>query len=126
MKDAGEGQAKLNAVNAGEAARHDLVQGMISIKGVSALLLFDSGCLHSFMSYSLMCKLNLKTRTLEPPLIVNVPSGEKTLVDKTSRSGSDACTRKMYGLGLRVVSFGRNCCNPRDGLVGEVSGYHRL
>ena len=34
------------------------------------------------MSYSLMCKLNLKTRILEPPLIVNVPSGEKVLVDK--------------------------------------------
>ena len=46
VKDAGEGQAKLNAVNSGEAARHDLVQGMISIKGVSALLLFDSGSTH--------------------------------------------------------------------------------
>ena len=69
-------------MNAGGAARHNLVQGMISIKGVSALLLFDSGCTHSFMSYSLMRKLSLKPRKLEPPLIVNVPSGEKTLVDK--------------------------------------------
>ena len=77
MKGAKEGQAKLNAVNAGDAARHDLVQGMISIKGVSALLLFDSGCTHSFMSYSLMRKLNLKPR-------------------------------KMYDLGLCIVSFGGN------------------
>ena len=69
-------------MNAGEAARHDLVQGMISIRGISALLLFDSGSTHSFMSYSLMCKLNLKTRMLEPPLIVNLPSGEKILADK--------------------------------------------
>ena len=38
VKDTKEGQAKLNAVNAGEVASHDLVQGMISIKGVSALL----------------------------------------------------------------------------------------
>ena len=82
VKDIKEGQAKLNAVNAGEAARHDLVQGMISIKGVSALLLFDSGSTHSFMSYSLMRKLNLKTRILEPPLIVNLPSGERILADK--------------------------------------------
>ena len=82
MKEAKEGQAKLNAVNAGEAAHHDLVQGMISIKGVSTLLLFDSGSTHSFMSYSLMRKLNLKTRMLEPPLIVNLPSGEKILADK--------------------------------------------
>ena len=82
VRGAKEGQVKLNAVNVGEAARHDLVQGMISIKGVSTLLLFDSGCTHSFMSYSLMRKLNLKPRKLEPPLIVNVPSGEKTLVDK--------------------------------------------
>ena len=55
-KDTKEGQAKLNAVNAGEAARHDLVQGMISIRGISALLLFDSGSTYSFMSYSLMRK----------------------------------------------------------------------
>ena len=55
---------------------------MISIKGVLALLLFNSGCTHSFMSYSLMRKLNLKTRMLEPPLIVNLPSGEKILADK--------------------------------------------
>ena len=82
VRGAKEEQAKLNAVNAGDAARHDLVQGMISIKGVSALLLFNYGCTHSFMSYSLMRKLNLKTRTLEPPLIVNVPSGEKMLANK--------------------------------------------
>ena len=81
-KGAKEGQAKLNAVNAGDAARHDLVQGMISIKGVSALLLFDSGCTHSFMSYRLMRELSLKPRKLDPPLIVNVPSGEKTLVNE--------------------------------------------
>ena len=82
VKETKEGQAKLNAVNAGEAARHDLVQGMISIKGVSALLLFDSGSTHSLMSYSLIRKLNLETRILEPPLIVNVPSGERILADK--------------------------------------------
>ena len=29
-----------------------------------------------------MRKLNLETRILEPPLIVNVPRGEKVLVDK--------------------------------------------
>ena len=69
-------------MNAGDAARHDLVQGMISIKGVSALLLFDSGCTHSFMSYRLMRELSLKPRKLDPPLIVNVPSGEKTLVNE--------------------------------------------
>ena len=74
--------AKLNAVNAGDAARDNLVQGMISIQGISALLLFDSGCTHSFISYSMVRKLNVKPRIFSPPLIVNTPSGEKTLVDK--------------------------------------------
>ena len=64
MRGTKEGQAKLNALNARHAARHDLVQGMISIKGVSALLPFDSACTHSFISYSLMRKLNLKPRKM--------------------------------------------------------------
>ena len=36
-------QAKLNTANTGDAARDNLVQGKITIQGISALLLFDSG-----------------------------------------------------------------------------------
>ena len=49
--------AKLNAANAGDAARDNLVQGMITISDTPALLLFDSGCTHSFISYRIVRKL---------------------------------------------------------------------
>ena len=58
--------ANLNVVNAREATCNDLIQGKISIKGVPAILLFDSGCKHSFISYSMVRKLKLKPRVLEP------------------------------------------------------------
>ena len=72
MRGTKEGQAKLNAVNVRNAARHDLVQGMISIKGVLALLTFDSACTHFFISYSLMRKSKLKPRKMygmEPDVV---------------------------------------------------------
>ena len=74
--------AKLNAANAGDAARDNLVQGMITISDTPALLLFDSGCTHSYISYKLVRKLGLKPRILDPPLNVSTPNGDQTLVDK--------------------------------------------
>ena len=69
-------------VNAGEAARNDLVQGMISILDQNALLLFDSGSTHSFMSYSLCRRLKKQPTKLIPPLVVSTPGGEKLMVDE--------------------------------------------
>lgn len=57
--------ANLNVVNAGDVACYNLVQGMISIKGISTILLFDSRCTHSFISYSMVKNVNLKPRILD-------------------------------------------------------------
>lgn len=57
--------ANLIAVNVGDIACYNLVQGMISIKGISAILLFDYGYTHSLISCSIVIKLNLKPRTLD-------------------------------------------------------------
>lgn len=55
---------------------------MIFIQEVSALLLFDSSCMHSFISYRMGRKVNVKPIVLNTQLIVSTHSGEKTLVDK--------------------------------------------
>ena len=55
---------------------------MITISNTPALLLFDSGCTHSYISYRIVRKLGLKHRILDPPLNVSTPNGDQTLVDK--------------------------------------------
>lgn len=49
----------LNVVNEGDAACNNLIEGMISIQGTSAIFLFHFGCTHSFILYSIVRKLNL-------------------------------------------------------------------
>lgn len=72
----------MNTANAGDVARINLVQGMTTISGISALLLFYSGCTHSFISCSLARKLGLKHIDLDPPLIVSTPQGDKISTNK--------------------------------------------
>lgn len=65
----------MNVLNVGDAAHNNLVQSMISIQRILGILLFDSGCIHSFISYGMIGKLNLKLRMLELSLIVSTLNG---------------------------------------------------
>lgn len=72
----------LNVVNVRDGALNNLVHGMIFIQQISAILQFNFGCTYSFRSYSMVRKLNLKPRMLEPILIVITLNRGKTIVDE--------------------------------------------
>ena len=52
-----------------------MIQGMVSIRGHSVEVLFDSGATHSFISYDCAKKLGLTLSTLSYDLKVTTPSG---------------------------------------------------
>lgn len=70
----------LNVVNVGDVVRNNLVQGLISIGGILAILLFNLGCMHSFVSYIMVRKLNLKPRILDHSFLVSTLNGGKHLL----------------------------------------------
>lgn len=74
--------ANINVVNVEDEASNNLVEGIISIQRILSISLFESICTHSFISYRMVRKLNLKPRMVEPSFIVSTPNGDKTVVDK--------------------------------------------
>jgi hypothetical protein len=54
----------------------DVVIGMFSINDTSAIVLFDSGALHSFISTAYVEKHNLPIALLRCEMIVTSPSGD--------------------------------------------------
>lgn len=75
----------MNAANVGDAPKKNFIQGMITVYDTPVALLFDSGHIHSYMSYRLDRDLVLKPRILDPPMNVSCPKGNQILVDKQIR-----------------------------------------
>lgn len=73
---------EINMATAKESRRNNLVQGMMTAHDAPSLLLFDSSCTLSFISYKLVRELNMKPNTLDPSLLVKTPNGHETLVHK--------------------------------------------
>jgi hypothetical protein len=55
---------------------HDVVIGMFLINDTFAVMLFDSGALHSFISISYVGKHNLPLALLKCQMIVSSPGGD--------------------------------------------------
>jgi hypothetical protein len=54
----------------------DVVIGMFLVNNTSAVVLFDSGASHSFISAAYVGKLNLPLSLLKCQMIVNSPGGD--------------------------------------------------
>lgn len=116
----------LNVVNAWDVALNNLVQGMITMEEILAILLFDSRCANSYISYNIVRNLNLKPKMHEPSLIDSTSNWSKTIVDKYVNSIIMEFKREVNSVGLNNVSFGGSWCDSRDGLVVQESCHHRL
>jgi hypothetical protein len=77
----------------------DVVVGMFSINDASAVVLFDSGALHSFISVSYVEEHNLPLALLKCQMIV-------------SSSGGDMPARQLCLKVNLKIRGGRLCCQP--------------
>ena len=67
----------MNHVNVEEVEEQpDAVIGKFLVKSFTALVLFDTGASHSYISRGFVHKFNLPTQTLRTPLLVSSPREE--------------------------------------------------
>ena len=57
-------------------AQPDAVIGKFLVKSFTALVLFDTGASHSYISRGFVDKYNLPTQTLRSPMLVTSPGAE--------------------------------------------------
>ena len=99
-------------------AQPDAVIGNFLVKSFTALVLFDTGASHSYISRGFVDKYNLPTQGLRSPMLVTSPGAEYV--------ASLWCDRLPLRIGnyvsLRPNSIGipRIGCDIRHGLVIKV------
>ena len=54
----------------------DVVIGKFLVKSFTALVLFDTGASHSYISRGFVDKYNLPTQALRSPMLVSLPGAE--------------------------------------------------
>src|SRR4051812_27129140 len=70
-------RGQVNHVNVEEVeAQPDAVIGKFLVKSFTALVLFDTGASHSYISRGFVEKYNLPTKILKTPMLVNSPGAE--------------------------------------------------
>ncbi|KAL0539804.1 hypothetical protein IC582_024025 [Cucumis melo] len=95
-------QGKVFATNKTEAERADtVVTGTLLVLGHYALVLFDSGSLHSFISSAFVLHARLEVEPLYHVLLVSTPSGESLL----STEKVKACQIEIVGHVIEEVAF---------------------
>ena len=57
-------------------AQPDAVIGKFLVKTITAIVLFDTGASHSYISRGFVDKYNLPTQALRSPMIVSSPGAE--------------------------------------------------
>ena len=88
----GRGQAKAFVLNLRDAqASNAIVTGTLTICSRQAMVLFDSGAIHSFVSPSFALCLDMRFDMLNNPLIVLTPVGEVYSIKKFFFSRSEVC-----------------------------------
>ena len=93
------------------------------VKSFTAVVLFDTGASHSYISRGFVDKYNLPTQALRLPMLVTSPGAEYV--------ASLWCDRLPLRIGNYVFSLGPNSigiarigCDIRHGLVIEVRREH--
>ena len=72
----GRGQARVYAITQQDAeTSHTAVTGTLSVEGIVAHVLFDTGSTHSFLSPGMAERLGVEPRRLEVSLLVTSPLG---------------------------------------------------
>ncbi|TYJ96003.1 gag protease polyprotein [Cucumis melo var. makuwa] len=95
-------QGKVFATNKTEAERAGtVVTGMLPVLGHYALVLFDSGSSHSFISSAFVLHARLEVEPLHHVLSVSTPSGECML----SKEKVKACQIEIAGHVIEEVAF---------------------
>ena len=70
-------QGKVNHVTVEMAQEApDVVIGTFPVNSNSAIVLFDSGALHSFVAYTFIKKHGIPVCVMKKPMLVNSPGGE--------------------------------------------------
>ena len=113
--------AQVYALVPGEPERgSEVVTGTTPVLGFEALVLFDSGAIHSFVSIVFTRLSRLVVRTLEPGLVVTTPVGKMMVYKRAvcewySHYRTDIISRcGPLGVGpVRVanVTYGMFLCN---------------
>ena len=100
-------------------AQPDAVIGKFLVKSFTALVLFDTGASHSYISRGFVDKYNLPTQALRSPMLVTSPGAEYV--------ASLWCDRLPLRIGNYVFSLRPNSigisrigCDIRHGLVIKV------
>ena len=104
-------------------AQPDAVIGMFLVKSFTALVLFDTGASHSYISRGFVDKYRLPTRVLKTPMLVSSPGAEYM--------ASRGCFQVPLSIGKHVLPsnlnhFGisRFGCDSGYGLAIDVWGKH--
>ena len=67
----------MNHINVEEVEEQpDSVTGKVLVKSFTALVLFDTGASHSYMSRGFVDKYKLPTKVLRTPMLVSSPGAE--------------------------------------------------
>ena len=114
----------MNHVNVEEVEEQpDAVIGKFLVKSFTALVLFDTGASHSYISRGFVGKYKLPTQALRSPMLVTSPGAEYV--------ASLWCGRLPLRIGNYVFSLKPNCngiprigCDIRHGLVIKVWREH--
>ena len=102
--------------------QHDVVMGKFLVNSFTALVLFDTGASHSYISRGFVDKYKLPTKVLRTPMLVSSPGAEYM--------ASQGCFQMPLTIGrhvtLRPNNFGvtRIGCDTRNGLAIDVWGKH--
>ena len=75
-----------------------MIQGMFLLSRLWAKILFDSGASHSFVAASSVEVVGLEVKTLDEPLHVSSPLGNRVRIDQICRD----CELEISGILLTV------------------------
>ena len=78
---------------------------MFMLSRLWAMILFDSGALHSFFAASCVRELGLEVETLEKPLYVSSPLGTRVRIDKICRDCELDISGILLTVDLRLVDI---------------------
>ena len=97
----------MNHVNAEEVEEQpDAVIGKFLVKSFTAIILFDTGASHSYISRGFVDKYNLPTKVLRTPMLVSSPGAE--------HMASQGCFQMPLTIGRHVF--------PLDVIILESQG----
>ena len=99
-------QGRVYAVTSqAESADQPVIQGTFLLSRLWARVLFDSGASHSFIVASIVIKLGLEVETLEEPLYVSSPLGNRARIGMICRGCELEISGTLLTVDLRIMDM---------------------